>query len=145
MVEFDDSDKTPILLHPAKRAELLLKGQELFNDERFFEAHEAWEELWRAEAGRDRAFVQGLILVAGHFVHVGKGNWSGARSLAFLARGKFAAAARQPVYRALDIAPLLAALDYNIALLDGHIAHAIEVARPAPGTGSFITPKLLEK
>ncbi len=43
----------------------------LFNCQRFFEAHEALEQLWLPERGRPKAdFYKGLIQLAGAFVHV---------------------------------------------------------------------------
>lgn len=113
---------------------LLARGQSLFNDEKFFEAHEAWEELWHFEQGRDRLFVQGLIQVAGHMVHIQNGRWSGAKSLGILAKEKFALPPSQKSYTDLDISPLLAAVDYNLGLIG-------QSEQPS----SFMTPKLLEK
>ncbi len=40
------------------------RGRTLFNAGRFFEAHEAWEELWREERGDARRRLQGLIQIA---------------------------------------------------------------------------------
>lgn len=136
----DQSDKTPILLHPGKRTELLTRGQDLFNEERFFDAHEAWEELWHVENGRDRAFVQGLIQVAAHFVHVKKGNWSGAKSVAGLALEKLKIPPSNRLYRELDIVALTSALDYNLGLLLGW-----RIGSPPPIPDAFLVPKLLEK
>jgi predicted metal-dependent hydrolase len=42
----------------------LERGRVLFNAGRYFEAHEAWEEAWRAESGPRRRALQGLIQVA---------------------------------------------------------------------------------
>lgn len=140
MTDFNDSDRTPILLHPARRIELLQRGQNLFNDEKFFEAHEAWEELWHVEQGRDRTFVQGLIAVAAHLVHVKKGNWSGARGTADLAYQKFNTPAAHRLYRELDLAPLFAAVDYNCGLID-----EMRAAGPPPLPEAFMFPKLFEK
>ena len=141
---FNDSsasneNKTPILLHPRKRAELLEKGMALFNNELFFEAHEEWERLWLLEQGRDRLFIQGLIQVAGHLVHVQKGQWSGAMGLLKLAREKLLApiGVSNPHYKALDIEPLLAALDYNEELL-----LKVNPTTPPPVAGAFLVPKL---
>ena len=136
----DENEKTPILLHPTRRIGLLRQGLELFNDAKYFEAHEAWEELWHVEQGRDRTFVQGLIQVAGHFVHINKGNWSGALSLAEAALGKFNLPASHRLYRELDINPLLAALEYNIAAIN---QRSLDGPPPAPDT--FLMPKLFEK
>ena len=51
-------------LSPKERERLFREGIELFNRERFFEAHEAWEEIWRSTAPEPRGFFQGLIQVA---------------------------------------------------------------------------------
>ena len=40
------------------------RGRRLFNDGRFFEAHEVWEEAWLREEGETRQLLQGLIQVA---------------------------------------------------------------------------------
>ncbi len=47
----------------------------LFNDERFFEAHEALEDLWReTEEGSERDFYHALIQIAAAYVHVQRHN-----------------------------------------------------------------------
>ena len=46
----------------------LEKGRALFNAGRFFEAHDAWEELWREAVGPRRTFLQGLIQIAAGFL-----------------------------------------------------------------------------
>lgn len=134
----DENDKTPIFLHPTRRSVLLKQGQYLFNDEKFFEAHEAWEELWHIESGRDRLFVQGLIQVAGHLVHVQKKNWSGARSLATAAREKLRTPASHRLYRELDLIPIIAALEYNLGLL----AQQDSGLNSTPQPEAFLFPKL---
>ena len=65
--------------------EKFASGVRLFNARKFFQAHEAWEELWLAETGPERTFLQGLIQLAAAFHHHSRGNLRGARSL--LARG----------------------------------------------------------
>jgi predicted metal-dependent hydrolase len=44
--------------------DLFEQGRRLFNAGRFFEAHEAWEEAWRAQSGTTRLLLQGLIQIA---------------------------------------------------------------------------------
>lgn len=44
--------------------ERLAIGRELFNERRYFEAHEAWEDAWRVEDGEAKQLLQALILVA---------------------------------------------------------------------------------
>ena len=58
-----------------------LTGIEYFNDCEFFEAHEAWEELWTQYQGPSRKFYQGLIQVAVCLHHFGNGNVRGAKKL----------------------------------------------------------------
>jgi hypothetical protein len=47
-------------------SEAFLRGADLWNHAFFWEAHEAWEEVWRAVGRRSLAgtFLQGLILLA---------------------------------------------------------------------------------
>ncbi|GGO32444.1 DUF309 domain-containing protein [Deinococcus humi] len=40
------------------------EGAALFNQGRWWHAHEAWEGPWLTAAGQDRAFLQALILLA---------------------------------------------------------------------------------
>ncbi|MFQ5797137.1 MAG: DUF309 domain-containing protein [Bacteroidota bacterium] len=39
-------------------------GVELFNDCKFWHAHEAWEQVWKRRPEDSRMFLQGLILMA---------------------------------------------------------------------------------
>ena len=67
---------------------LFAKGLEEFRAGRFFEAHEKWELLWKASAGDDRVFLQGLIQLAAARVHIGRGNPAPAARLLALAKEK---------------------------------------------------------
>jgi len=62
-------------------APLYLQGIEYFNECEFFEAHEAWEELWTEYRGPSRRFYQGLIQAAVALHHFGNGNIRGARKV----------------------------------------------------------------
>ena len=57
-------------------SELLREGIDLFNQERFWEAHEVLEEIWHPATGVDRDTIQGLILTAAAFVHYQKNEKS---------------------------------------------------------------------
>lgn len=57
--------------------ELLALGVELFNSQRFFDAHEAWEELWLRAGQPERHFYQGLIQIAAGFVHLQRNEYPG--------------------------------------------------------------------
>src|SRR5262249_58623576 len=58
-----------------------LAGVLLFNAGDYFEAHEAWEDLWADSHGDERKFVQGLIHAAVGLCHFGNGNLGGAAKL----------------------------------------------------------------
>jgi len=67
-------------LDPKVADELFRRGVALFNGVRYWHAHEAWEELWRAAPDRDREFYQGLIQVAAGLLHLQRRNRRGARN-----------------------------------------------------------------
>jgi predicted metal-dependent hydrolase len=57
----------------------LLRGIDLFNSGRYWEAHEAWEEAWMPDRrGPDGGFYKGLIQVAAGCLHYGRRNRRGA-------------------------------------------------------------------
>jgi dTDP-4-amino-4,6-dideoxygalactose transaminase len=60
-------------------------GIELFNAGRFFDAHEALEDVWREASGDEREFLQAVIQIAVGLHHYSTGNLAGAGSL--MARG----------------------------------------------------------
>jgi uncharacterized protein len=64
------------------------EGIDLFNAGRFFQCHEAWEQLWLRAGGADKRFYQGLIQAAVAILHAERGNRAGARSLYAKARAK---------------------------------------------------------
>ena len=63
----------------------LQRGIDLFNRGEFFEAHELLEDVWRAAAGEEKKFLQGLVQLAVAFHHHSTGNQRGMRSV--MARG----------------------------------------------------------
>jgi predicted metal-dependent hydrolase len=59
----------------------LQKGIELFNRGLYWEAHEAWEEVWMPDRhGPDRGFYKGLIQIAAGCLHCQRRNRRGALS-----------------------------------------------------------------
>ncbi len=58
-----------------------LRGIEQFNRGEFFAAHETWETIWLAAAGRDKVFLQGTIQLAAAFHHWKSGNLRGMLAL----------------------------------------------------------------
>tara|TARA_B110000438_G_scaffold296912_1_gene342368 strand:- start:224 stop:598 length:375 start_codon:yes stop_codon:yes gene_type:complete len=64
-----------------KKEELFFSGLSAYEEGKYFDAHEIWEELWSEYYLKDRDFIQGLIQLAVCFVHLQNGNINGARSL----------------------------------------------------------------
>jgi predicted metal-dependent hydrolase len=62
-------------------AEFYEEGIDLFNQGRFFECHEAWEEAWKRSVGAEKIFYQGIIQAAVAILHVQRGNLDGAAKL----------------------------------------------------------------
>ena len=62
-------------------AEFFEDGIELFNQGKFFECHEAWEEVWKRSDGAEKLFYQGIIQAAVAILHAQRGNLDGAASL----------------------------------------------------------------
>ncbi len=57
-----------------KKEDGIKDGIFYFNNERFWEAHEAWEGVWKKCSGREKQVVQGIILVAVAFAHSQKND-----------------------------------------------------------------------
>jgi predicted metal-dependent hydrolase len=52
---------------PEETRAAIAAGARLFDAGRFFDAHEVWEDAWRAEAGARKLALQGLIQIAAGF------------------------------------------------------------------------------
>ena len=99
----------------------LLRGIELFNAGRYWDAHEAWEEAWMPDRkGPDGGFYKGLIQVAAGCLHYGRHNRRGA-----LNKWRSGAAYLRPYLPArhgVDLAALVGATDANLAALEAATA-----------------------
>ncbi len=60
-------------LHPRAR-----EGIRLFNEGRYFEAHEELEAAWKDERGNVRGLYQGILEAAVTYLHIRRGNFTGA-------------------------------------------------------------------
>ena len=60
---------------------LFQDGIILFNDKKYYDAHESWEELWTEYKLDDDIFIQGLIQLAVAFFHITNLNLKGSRNL----------------------------------------------------------------
>ena len=53
----------------------------LFNDHKWYEAHDAFEEIWNSVDGDERQVIQGILQVSVAQFHLSKGNLNGATIL----------------------------------------------------------------
>jgi predicted metal-dependent hydrolase len=60
-------------LHPKAK-----EGIELFNQGKFFDAHEELESAWREETEDIRDLYQGILQIAVTYLHITRGNYDGA-------------------------------------------------------------------
>jgi predicted metal-dependent hydrolase len=58
-----------------------LRGIALFNEGKFFDAHEVLEDVWRAASHEEKKIWQGLVQVAVALHHHSTGNYVGMRSV----------------------------------------------------------------
>jgi hypothetical protein len=96
---------------------LLDQGIDLFNRRYFFEAHDVWEEIWRAERGPMRDFFKGLIHLAGGFHHCTNGNYRGAAAL--LTSGIRYLTPYRPHQMGIDLAAILPLVQEQLAQVVG--------------------------
>ena len=85
--------------------QLFNKGLKHYRANEFFEAHEAWEDLWSDFFLEDKKFIQALIQLSVSFVHMGNNNLNGARSLLRKCKEKFEEFSG--IHRGIDIDRLL--------------------------------------
>lgn len=97
-------------------AELFTRGIELFNSRYFFEAHEAWEEIWLHTEPPEKTFLQGLIQVTAAFHHHSRENLRGTKSL--LRAGLLKLEDFPPHHRGLNIEKLREVARRWLAALD---------------------------
>ena len=53
----------------------------LFNDQKWYEAHDAFEDIWNTVDGDQRQVIQGILQVSVSQFHLSKGNLNGATIL----------------------------------------------------------------
>ena len=67
------TDNSRLIIEEEIEKEQLVKdGVSYFNNERFWECHEALEGAWKQSSGEEKELIQGLILVAAALVHYQK-------------------------------------------------------------------------
>lgn len=98
---------------PIDEAAAFHHGLHLHNTGEWFEAHEAWEDIWRPASGEKKSFYQGLIQVSVVIEHVRRGNPRGMKSVFESCQTKFIGLPE--VYMGVNIPRLLAELATFIA------------------------------
>jgi predicted metal-dependent hydrolase len=94
-----------------------IAGIDLFNEGEFHAAHDAWEDRWMGEVGRDeKLFLQAMIQSAVAFHHLEIGRPGAARRMYQMAKEKFARLGVQ-VFMSLDLEDYQAQLDRALAWL----------------------------
>ena len=88
---------------------LFEKGLNEYEKGDYFEAHEAWEDLWSDYNFPDRKFIQGLIQLSVSFVHLSNGNMIGARNLLKNCEQKFSV--YKGIHRQINISELKFAIE----------------------------------
>jgi hypothetical protein len=69
-------------------SEEYLRGIELFNERKFWESHEAWEEIWLLTDGIQSEFLQGLIQSAAALLKYQRNEFAPALRLYNTAKGR---------------------------------------------------------
>jgi uncharacterized protein len=124
---------------PATVEEALRLGAELWNEQRFFEAHECLEHVWHAAPEDDRDLWQGVIQVAVAGVHLQRGNPTGA--VALLERAAERLDRYPDVHRGIDVATTRRRCRADAAAIRAGTATEVRIpAFPATGAGAWFTP-----
>ena len=61
--------------------ESLQEAIDLFNNQKWYEAHDAFEDIWNDLVGDERQIIQGILQVSVSQFHLNKGNLNGAMIL----------------------------------------------------------------
>jgi uncharacterized protein len=91
-------------------------GIALFNSGRFWEAHEAWEEVWKNRSEDGRFFIQGLIQLAAAYHQLGKKVYRGV--LIHLKQAQERLKLFPSDYLGIDVAPILQVIDDSLAAIE---------------------------
>ena len=61
--------------------DIFLDALNLFNNQKWYEAHDAFEDIWNTLDGDERQIIQGILQVSVSQFHLSKGNINGATIL----------------------------------------------------------------
>jgi uncharacterized protein len=103
----------------------LEQGLELMRAERWFDAHEAFEDEWRETADPERDFLQGLVHVTVAWHHASRGNAPGASRQLEKARRRLSAYA--PTHRGVDVTAVLGQVEAASARVEAGLLDLLPV------------------
>ena len=91
------------------REEAVTQAVEYFDAERYWEAHEELEGVWRISSGGEKLLLQGLILICTAFVHHQKGE--GGVAISVLRRARTQLDWKDPSYQGINLPALRGRVD----------------------------------
>jgi predicted metal-dependent hydrolase len=94
----------------------LERGIALFNSGQFWEAHEAWEEIWKNHPEDGRFFIQGLIQLAAAYHQLGKRIYRGV--VIHLKQAQERLKLFPPDFLGIDVPPILQVIDESLAAIE---------------------------
>jgi len=114
--EIDLRQITAVRLTP-NEAQHFAAGIALFNEGKYWHAHEAWEEIWKEHPEDGRIFFQGLIQLAAGFHQLNRNIFRGFAIHLRRAQEKLALFPREFLGIALE--PLLRVIETNLKIIEG--------------------------
>jgi predicted metal-dependent hydrolase len=106
---------TPFNLSPDEETDLE-RGIALFNSGQFWEAHEAWEEIWKNHPEDGRFFIQGLIQLAAAYHQLGKRIYRGV--VIHLKQAQERLKLFPPVFLGIEVLPILQVIDDSLDAIE---------------------------
>ena len=94
----------------------LERGIALFNSGKFWEAHEAWEEIWMNHPEDGRFFIQGLIQLAAAYHQLGKKVYRGV--VIHLKQAQERLRLFPSDFLGIDVSPILQVIDDSLAAIE---------------------------
>jgi uncharacterized protein len=91
-------------------------GIALFNSEKFWHAHEAWEEIWKKHPEDGRFFLQGLIQLAAAYHQLGKKVYRGV--VIHLKQAQARLKLFPPDFLGIAVPPILQVIDDSLAAIE---------------------------
>lgn len=97
---------------PLGTAEAVRLGVDLFNEERYWESHEALESAWRTAIDVEKEILHALILIAASLVHLQKNDPQ--VTLSIMKRASLLLFDEQGSYEGIDLDQLRANINYMV-------------------------------